>query len=101
MLHASYKQIKECSEDQWAAISQKITILQAINTKDKSSIPGYLKYRDRGYMYFPDPIFIPYLQEVDTVLKQLVNSKGLNEYGADLIKVRICACCTSVLKTVL
>ena len=87
MLHALYKQIKDCSEDQRDALSQRITILQAINIKDKSCIPGYLKYRDRGYMYFPDPVFIPYLREVDTILKQVVNSKGLNEHRADLIKV--------------
>ena len=87
MLHAVYKQIKDCSEDQRDILSHKITLLQAVNTKDKSCIPGYLKYRDRGYMYFPDPIFIPYLREVDTVLKQVVNSKGLDEHGTDLIKV--------------
>ena len=94
MLHTLYKQIKDCSEDQRNILLQKITILQAVNTKDKSCIPGYLKYRDRGYMYFPDPIFIPYLREVDTILKQVVNSKGLNEHGADLIKVLPCPCCT-------
>ena len=87
MLHALYKQIKDCSEDQRDILSQKITILQAVNIKDKSCIPGYLKYRDRGYMYFPDPIFLPYIRKVDTVLKQVVNSKGLDEHGADLIKV--------------
>ena len=87
MLHALYKDIKQCSDDQRNVLSQKITVLQAINTKDKSCIPGYLKYRDRGYMYFPDPLFVPYLREVDKVLKQVVNSKGLNEHGADLIKV--------------
>lgn len=87
MLHALYKEIKQCSDDQRNVLSQKITVLQAINTKDKSCIPGYLKYRDRGYMYFPDPLFIPYIREVDTILKQVVNSKGLNEHGAELIKV--------------
>ena len=61
--------------------------MQAINTKDNSSIPGYLKYRDRGFMHFPHPIFIPFLQEVDQVLKVVVNSKALNEHGDDLIKV--------------
>ena len=76
MLRALYKQIKDCSEDQRDILSQKITILQAVNIKDKSCIPGYLKYRDRGYMYFPDPIFLPYLRKVDTVLKQVVKRIG-------------------------
>ena len=68
MLHALYKEIKCCSDDSKNALSQKIAILQAINIKDKSCIPGYLQYRDRGFLYFPDPVFIPYLREVDTVL---------------------------------
>ena len=50
MLHALYKQIKDCSEDQRDTLSQRITILQAINIKDKSCIPRYLKYRDNIYM---------------------------------------------------
>ena len=40
-------------------------------------------------MYFPDPVFIPYLREVDAILKEVVNSKGLNEHGNELIKVSI------------
>jgi len=50
MLHLHYKQIKNCSGTQRDQLSQEITILQAINTKDKSKIPKYLKYSDRGYM---------------------------------------------------
>lgn len=87
MLHALYKEIKCCAHDHKDALSQKITILQAINVKDKSCIPGYLQYRDRGFLYFPDPVFIPYLHKVD-VLKEVVNSKGLNKYRDELIKVR-------------
>ena len=70
MLYALYKEIKCCSDDSKDAFSQKITILQAVNIKDKSSIPGYLQYRDRGFLYFPDPVFLPYLREVDAVLKK-------------------------------
>jgi len=88
MLHKLYDEIKSCSSELQDTISQKISVLQAINMKDKSSIPGYLKYRDRSFMYFPHPICIPFLQEVDQVLKVVVNSKGLNEHGDDLIKVQ-------------
>ena len=87
MLHALYKDIKCCSQDGRDALSQKIIILQTINVKDKSCIPGYLQYRDRGFLYFPDPVFIPYLRKVDVVLKEVVNSKGFNKYGDELIKV--------------
>lgn len=89
LLHTLYKEIKCCSDDRKDALSQKITILQAINIKDKSCIPGYLQYRDRGFLYFPDPIFMPYLREVDAILKEVVNSKGLNEHGDELIKVNL------------
>ena len=87
MLHNLYKEVKCCSVDRKDDLSQKITILQAINIKDKSCIPGYLKYRDRGFMYFPDPVLMPFLREVDSILKEKVNSKGLNEHGDELIKV--------------
>ena len=87
MLHGLYKDIKHCSDNCKDSLSQKITILQAMNVKDKSCIPGYLQYRDRGFMYFPDPVFILYLREVDSILKEVVNLKGLNEHGDELIKV--------------
>ena len=32
-------------------MSIEISLLQAINTKDKSDIPEYLQYQDRGYIY--------------------------------------------------
>jgi len=87
MLHGLYKEIKCCTDDRIDVLSQKITMLQAINIKDKSCIPGYLQYHDRGFMYFPDPVFLPYLREVDSILKKVINSKGLNEHGDELIKV--------------
>ena len=37
-------------------MSIEISILQAINTKDKSDIPQYLQYQDHGFMYFPHKI---------------------------------------------
>ena len=66
-----------------------MTTLQAINIKDKSCIPGYLQYSNRGFLYFPNSVFLSYLREVDAVLKKVVNSKGLNEHGDELTKVNI------------
>ena len=51
MLQWRYKQIKTSRNKNLMSI--EISMLQAINTKDKSDIPGYLQYRDQGYMYFP------------------------------------------------
>ena len=67
--------------------------LYCINTKDKSDIPGYLKYQDCGYMYFPHKVFIPFLEQVDTSLKKVVNPTSFNEHGCNLIKVRPYFCC--------
>ena len=60
MLHVQYKRIKTAPLDHKDQILQEITILQAINSKDKSAIPEYMKYRDLGYMYFPHPTFISF-----------------------------------------
>ena len=87
MLHQRYKQIKTSPKDRKDIISQEITILQAINSKDKSAIPDYMKYRDLGYMYFPHQTFIPFLRNVDTSLKEVVNPSGLEKHGHNLIKV--------------
>jgi len=92
MLHLHYKQIKSCPDTQRDQLSQEITILQAINTKDKSKIPDYLKYRDRGYMYFPDTSFIPFLRQIDDLVKKAVNEKQLEEDGRDIIKVCTIKC---------
>ena len=87
MLHGLYKEIKCCTDDRKNVLSQKITMLQAINIKDKSCIPGNLQCRDRGFMYFPDPVFLPFFRKVDSILKEVVTLKGLNEHGDELIKV--------------
>lgn len=89
MLHLRYKQIKSCKDEERDVLSQEISVLQGMNTKDKTKIPGYLRYRDRGYMYFPDACFLPCIEEIDTLIKGIVNSDGLQQKGDDLIKVSI------------
>ena len=64
-------------------------MLQTINTKDKSDMPNYLKYRDKGHMYSPDPVFIPFFRSVDECIKSVVNEKGIEDHGNQLIKVYI------------
>ena len=56
MLHARYKRIQTCPFEK-DIVSQEITLLQSINSKNKSHIPDYLRYRDRGFMYFPTVVF--------------------------------------------
>ena len=79
MLHQRYKSIKSCQNSQRDILSQEITVLQAINTKDKTKIPQYLRYRDRGFMYFPDISFIPFLRSLDEIVKEVINTDTVQE----------------------
>ena len=81
MLHVQYKQIKTAPFDHKDQVSQEVTILQAIDSKDKSTIPDYMKYRDLDYMYFPHPTFIPFFRHLDTTVKEVVNPSGINKEG--------------------
>ena len=90
MLHLRYKEIKSCRDDRRDLLSQEISILHSINSKDKTNIPQYLSYRDRGYMYFPDAVFLPFLRKVDTLVTEIVNLDGLKQEGDNLIKVSLC-----------
>lgn len=86
MLHRRYKQI--CCSSNKNLMSIEISMLQAINSKDKSDVPQYLQYQDRGFMYFPHKIFIPFIRKLDTNLKKFMNSQSFNEHGDNLIKVK-------------
>ena len=86
-LHQHYKQIKSCTDAQRDLLSQEITILQAINMKDKSKLPQYLMYHDRGYMYFPDISFVPFLRNVDGIVKGVVNTDTIQD-NDKIIKVK-------------
>ena len=66
---------------------QVITRSFNFDCKDKTCRPGYLSYRDCGFMYFPDKVFLPLLREIDDVAKLIVNFSGLKQEGDNLIKV--------------
>jgi len=85
MLHRRYKQIRTASNKNLMSI--EISMLQAINTKDKSDIPEYLQYQDRGFIYSPHKTFIPFIRQLDTDLKKFVNVEHFNKHGDNLIKV--------------
>ena len=72
MLHSKYTKIKSCPLNEEYRFSQEITVLQQISIhkkEDKDHIPGYLKYRDEGYMYFPCVEQLPFLKAVDVAIK--------------------------------
>ena len=94
MLKYRYKEIR-CFSDTKNALSIEICILQAMKIKDKSCIPGYLQYRDKEYMYFPQSSLIPFFRNFDRILKEVVNEDGFHKHGTDLIKVCKLGCkCT-------
>ena len=87
MLHNRYEDIKKCAQDRHGVLTQEIKLLHIINTREKSGLPQYLKYRDRGYMYTPDEAFIPFFRAIDQCIKEVVNEKGLQDHGDQLVKV--------------
>lgn len=93
MLHNRYKEIRRCNKDKRDFLSMEIKLLQTINTKEKTHMPNYLQYRDKGHMYTPDATFIPFFRSVDECIKSVVNENGIQNHGDQLIKVSnvICA----------
>ena len=87
LYHNYYKDLKKCSDERKDIISKQIKILNSINTKDKSAMPLYLKYRDRGHMFSPNPSFIPFFRSVDSCIKEVVNDQGFQKHGDELVKV--------------
>ena len=87
MLHLRYKTIRTCHQSRRDTISKELDILHTINTKDKSYMPSYLQYRDRGYMYTPHHSFIPFFCDVDNSVKEVVSFKGLDKHRNDLVKI--------------
>ena len=93
MIKLRYKDIQRCPAVNKDKVSQEITILLGINTKDKSEMPDYLKYRDRGHMYTPKPCFIPFLREVDSYVKNATSRDSLKQHGDEIIKVCFIVLC--------
>ena len=90
MLHVRYQSKKKASTSTRSIhnVSHEITILQSIKATEKSNMPNYLKYRDRGYMYTPHPSFIPFFRDIDNCIKEVVNPTGFQHHSHELVKVR-------------
>ena len=88
MLHSKYTTIKSSPLNQEDRVSQEITVLQQISIhkkEDKDHIPGYLKYRDEGYMYFPCVEQLPFLKAVDVAIKEEINNKTFSQQGSEVL----------------
>ena len=87
MLKVCYKKHKKTASTSatCSSLSDEIAILHAINTKDKKSIPEYLKYRDHGFMYSPHVTFIPFFCDVDHCVQEVVNPNGFQQHAHKFI----------------
>lgn len=87
MLHNRYRTIYTSPHEKRSIIASEINLIKAIQCQDKSTIPASLKYRDRGYMYFPEPSFIPFIKEIDTKVRQIANNDGIQQHGKNIVQV--------------
>lgn len=74
MLHGRYSKRRNCVASK-ASINQEIQVLQCVN---KEHIPQVLKYRVRGYMYFPAVEFLPFLRALDQSVMELNMKRGMS-----------------------
>ncbi|XP_064398964.1 uncharacterized protein LOC135345473 [Halichondria panicea] len=81
--------LQSCKNDQRETINQEIEVLRCIQCTDKDHIPGKLKYRDRGHMYFPSKDFLTVLRGIDSCVMENANESTLRKYGPDMIDVAV------------
>lgn len=55
--------------------------------KDKTVIPSSVQFRDRGFMYFPDPTFIPFIKAVDDKVREIANNDGIKKHSRSIIEI--------------
>ena len=84
MLHNRYKRIHSCPMDKRSSVVEEISILEAVQTMDKSAS---LQYQDRGFMYFPDCPFLPFIKSVDQTVKSIANEEGIKHHGKHIIEI--------------
>jgi len=85
VLKSRYSAIKKCQSTIRNVLSVEIFMLRAMKLKDKSCVPGYLQYRDKGFLYFPDHSLIPFLRNFDTTLKEVVNNDSFRNHGDNIV----------------
>ena len=89
MLHTRYDKRHSCKQEQKEILEQEIQVLKCIQCTDKSHIPEELKYRDRGYMYFPSKDFLSFLRGLDSCVMENANECTFKKYGPEMIDVAV------------
>ena len=79
--------LRVCKQEQREVLDMEIQVLKCIHSTDKSHIPEELKYRDRGFMYFPSQEFLSFLRGVDNCVMENANDSTFEKYGPEMIDV--------------
>ena len=87
MLHLRYNHLKSADVAKQEKIKNEIAILKAMQCYDKQHIPHYLQHRDKGFMYFPAPCFIPFIRNVDKCVLEFATESSLAQYGSKVVEV--------------
>ncbi len=64
-------------------------IVMTAKDKKNPNIPKAIKARDRGWLFIPKWIFLPYLRILDRCISTTAHEDGLKLYGKNLLKVSI------------
>ncbi|SMN01934.1 hypothetical protein SPONN_220 [uncultured Candidatus Thioglobus sp.] len=87
MLHLRYDSLKRMSDPvKKASLQVEIDLLRHLECTDKSHVPQYLQYRDRGNMHFPKECFIPFFKAVDQCVCEHANEDSLKKHGSKLVE---------------
>ena len=89
MLHNCYDIMKSGTLSEKETISSEIHILQILVATGKSQAPEYLQYRNEGHMYLPCVELLPFLKEVDVMVKSIANEEGFEKYGRKLVEITV------------
>ena len=88
MLHLRQEKVKNTSDTaKQSTIKAEMDLLKGLECTDKSQVPQYLQYRDRGYMHFPKESFIPFFRAVDQCILEHANENALKKHGSKLVEV--------------
>ena len=87
MLHKCYRHMHSCPYGKRGSVVDEITVIKAIECLDKTVIPASLQYRDRGFIYFPDENFLPFIKKVDEKIRKIANWDGIEQHGQKIIEV--------------
>ena len=88
MFNLRYKDMKSKKSSQHKErVSKELQVLEWMRMTDKSDLPTSLAYRDRGGMYFPDKMLLPFVRSLDNCVRENANKESFQRYGKNLVKV--------------